>query len=819
MTPDSHDSSPGRDPLSRLSHRLENLPADETASDPLEATTEPSDAAPPLSIPPADALLSLSDFRIQGELGRGAMGVVYRAHQVSLDRQVALKVLPPLYCDDPRRLARFLAESRKASRVSHPNIVEVYSVGEEHGVHYIAQQLVENGRTLSHWLGERRALSDPAEYYAEVARVFSKISSALAAAHVQGIVHRDVKPSNILITPKGEPKVADFGLAKDLQGVGITGSGECLGTPSFMSPEQIDSKKGPVGPQSDVFSLGSTLYEVITFHRLFDGDSREEILQKVLQLNAPDPRKMRSKIPADLSTICLKALEKERRRRYPSMDQMEEDLSSFLEGKPIFARPPSQLYLAARYVRRHPTRSAVAMVVSLAMVVIVSLFLYVKRQSYLLLRSTDLQEIKDLQNAADTLWPAHPNFLIQYESWVTHGKKLLGNLPIHQRQLDEIRLNHDLKSRWWSSLLVELIDGLAAMQSQLLSTAPGSTSPVHGWSIPHRIDFANRLCDGFATGGAYASLWSKHLSAIRSAYQIPDLSPQMGLVPLGLDQASGLWEFVHLQTGNIPERSADGTLAITEETGLVLVLIPGGSFSMGNPTGGNKDELPAREIKIDPFFLSKHEMTQAQWIRCVGENPSDYHPDPDTPYGVTLLHPVEQVSWSRCNQVCLWLGLSLPTEAQWEYAARAGTASQWPWWTGPTSDSLLGAANISDQAAKLAGAPFDSFENWSDGYPVSAPVDSLRPNPFGLHHILGNVWEWCLDEFGSYGVEPRPGDGLRRPMTGKDRIYRGGGFDHPLDHARCAYRGYFMPDTQDGVLGLRPSGPVLRDVAEPTNRR
>ena len=218
--------------------------------------------------------------------------------------------------------------------------------------------------------------------------------------------------------------------------------------------------------------------------------------------------------------------------------------------------------------------------------------------------------------------------------------------------------------------------------------------------------------------------------------------------------------------------------------------------------GARPDESPVRQATLSPFFLSKYEMTQGQWLRFTGRNPSSYQPGALVK---SLLHPVEQVSWNTCRDVCRRLDLALPSEAQWEYAVRAGTASVW--WTGNERESLRGAVNIADRSGARAGGDWPDVAEWpdlDDGHGVHAPVNTLWANPFGLHHMLGNVWEWCQDGYDLY-QQPVPRDAVWEPKGSPDRVARGGSFALGVAFLRSAYRSHDPPDVSGSTLGLRPA--------------
>ncbi len=252
------------------------------------------------------------DYEIIRELARGGMGVVFQARQVSLNRPVALKMILAGQLADDTEVKRFYTEAEAAANLDHPGIVPIFEVGQHEGQHYFSMGFVE-GQSLSQRLAEGPL---PAREAAELIR---RVSEAIEYAHQRGVIHRDLKPANILLDQNGNPRVTDFGLAKRVQSdSGLTGSGQIMGTPSYMPPEQAGGKWGDVGPHADVYALGATLYALITGRPPFQAATAMDTVIQVISDEPVPPRRLNASVPLDLETICLKCLEKEQGKRYVS---------------------------------------------------------------------------------------------------------------------------------------------------------------------------------------------------------------------------------------------------------------------------------------------------------------------------------------------------------------------------------------------------------------------------------------------------------------------------------------------------------------------
>ena len=330
--------------------RQPSNPAAETLA--YESSNAPDDCGGGVHIP---------GYEILGEIGRGGMGVVYKARHLSLNRLVALKVIRDGQHASSDERQRFVREAQHLALLRHPHIVQVFEVGEHGGLPYIALEYCEGGNLAARQSGQ------PVEPR-EAARQLIVISRAVAAAHEAGIVHRDLKPANVLLLADGTLKVSDFGLAKQQDSAGPTRTHAVLGTPSYMAPEQASGDTRQVGPAADVYALGAIFYDLLTGRPPFRGDTVFETLERVRTEEPVSLRRLEPGVPRDLETICLKCLRKEPWKRYPTALALADDLERTLAGRPIIARPTGYIESAWRWCRRNPAVSSLLAVLLVALV-------------------------------------------------------------------------------------------------------------------------------------------------------------------------------------------------------------------------------------------------------------------------------------------------------------------------------------------------------------------------------------------------------------------------------------------------------------------
>ncbi|MEO0478218.1 MAG: SUMF1/EgtB/PvdO family nonheme iron enzyme [Planctomycetota bacterium] len=823
----------------------------------------------------------LGPFDLLRELGRGGQGVVYLARDRRLDREVALKVLPGGWTDTMRQ--RFQREAQLASRLEHAHLAGVLDVGIEDGRPWIAMPFVA-GRSLQQRLSEEGALS-----IVDAIRITREIAEGLGAAHEGGVVHRDVKPGNVLCAESGNtPAVlTDFGIARELDSstATLTTPGELVGTLHYVAPEVLEGQRAD--PRSDIWSLGVLLHECLTGEAPFDAPTEGALIRAIL--NDPPP-KIGRRIPRDLATVLETALQKEPKSRYRSAVEFAADLRAVEQHRGIQARRSGALTRLRRFVRREPwlATTALGLFLVLGAGLGSTLSLLADTQTERDAKDRALGELEQLADQSRLVRlrgqisgfePPWPGRVPEMREWLDRADELLALLPRHREALErltaegreptgteleasrrddrlaqaceqlrrnleflvelretegpeaegaeqvetvrarlvelEARLAAQVGKRfdedalqWRHTLLSELVAELEAFGS---ADRFGATR-AH---VAHLLAEAERLGAEETVTSAWERARREVLESER--YDGLDLLPIDGLMPLGADRETGLQEFACRLSGPVPSRDPDtGVLQHREDSAIVYVLLPGGQAPVGASRragephydpGAHGYEGPVVEVRFDPFLISKYEVTQAQWIALTGANPSENTPAQryrDHP-AITLRHPVESVSYHDCVATLRRIGATLPTSAQWEYAARAGADTRFP--TGDDPVSLRGHANLADEALlRVSGRASDrqTSDMGDDGYGSPAPVGHYKPNAFGLFDCCGNVQEWCLDPFYDNRADPRDGDGYRPVGELSIRIVRGGSYLLNWPYARSAAIHTLRPTSNQYDHGVRP---------------
>ncbi|MFG0318723.1 MAG: bifunctional serine/threonine-protein kinase/formylglycine-generating enzyme family protein [Planctomycetota bacterium JB042] len=730
-------------------------------------------------------------YRLLDELGRGAQGEVWRAEHEVLTRRVALKLLHPGrgLGDDAR--SRFRREAAVASRLDHPGLCAVYDSGRSRGRDWIAMRLVP-GRSLAEILKEAGRLDAP-----RAILLVEALARALHAAHEAGVVHRDVKPANVMVDEDGSPVLLDFGLARDARSEAtLTRTGSVFGTPDWMAPEQVRGARD-LDRRTDVWALGCVLYEALAGRRPFAAATASGVLERIVG-EEPSPLRAHGVRSADLEVVVATALEKDRGRRYQTALALAEDLRRVREHEPIRARRPSVTARVTRFVRRHPGRAA-AIAGGLAAAVAIGWF---AREAELaragLVRTDDYRRAEELvAEEADALWPVDPSLVPRARRWLDEANDRIGRRETYANDL--VRL--DGADDRTAETIERLLDRLDRLRRRV---------PV----VADRLARADSLFERSVR--AHAAAWAECGAAIARSplYGGLELAPQVGLVPLGVN-ADGAHEFWHVESGGRPP-FVEGIGARLEPTsGIVLVLVPGGGATIGaSPLEGelattNSNE-PARRVGLAPYFLSKYETTQGQWLLAMeGDRPSEYAAG-DAAHGTGVIdwtHPVESISARAAERMLARVGLALPTEAQWEAACRAGART--PWSFGSDRTCSARHANLYGAEMVLPGNASRPSEA-RDPHPRHAPVGSYRANRFGLHDMHGNVFEWCRDVYVHRPDRFGPRDGIALdPEDGETRrVIKGGSFLRPAVYARCALRAPFGVDEAESDLGFRAARAV-----------
>ncbi len=656
----------------------------------------------------------------------------------------------------------------------------------------------------------------------------------------------------------------------------LTKDGDIIGTINYMSPEQAAGRLNELGQHSDVYSVGAMLYHLLT-GRVPYLDERDsgpmETLDKVLEGPPVPIAELAPDAPPELVAVAEKAMARNWRDRFESFEALGKNLRAFLDRRvvPVYATGP--VAEIGKWVARNPMIAAAAVVVVFVLAGSGFVVAFQERQkaeaqrerllaAYIAratsswpARAESIQEMERFLDEVEELRPTAPlgpavahaaNDEAEYGTAKYHRASARRDYEEGRRQGTEALVagmpREDAELRGWSLDVIEhelrLLDdpftsarmedelpsegekGLEATEDEMLRDLFDETRGWVAWTRLRLEEYrrAERVSMVDNTEAWIECIRDVGLSEL---YDGLVLERQFGLVPLGVNEEGGLWEFWHVASGERPVPRVEGGYEIEPRTGIVLVLIPAGRFRMGmeadDVEGEKYDPRDWVDVELGAFFLSKYEMTQGQWWCVTRETPSAYvagHHAVGTRQ-ITRANPVENVSYEDARSVLATLDLTLPTEAQWEYAARAGTVGRYVF--GDEPRALLGSANFGDASFLVASS--STPVSPSDGYVLHAPVGALQANPFGLHHTLGNVWEWCRDwrRDDLTGVEFVGADREIRGKFHLERMVRGGGYRTALRALRPTTRVPHRPDARQPDLGVRPSRPIVQHQRSETD--
>jgi serine/threonine protein kinase/formylglycine-generating enzyme required for sulfatase activity len=862
----------------------ERLPPRTTAphsAEPVSRSDEPTRPFREHDVPSSKEILHyFGDYELVEEIARGGMGIVFKARQVKLNRIVAVKMILAGSFAGPEEKERFRLEAEAAAQLDHPAIVPIHEVGEHQGQHYFSMAFVE-GQSLAKKLAEGPL---PAREAAEIVRA---VAEAVQYAHDRGVIHRDLKPGNILLDKQGQPRVTDFGLAKLIEsGSDLTGTGQILGTPSYMPPEQAAAQVSAVGRLSDVYSLGAILYCLLTGRPPFQAASSVETLLQVQTQDPVPPRQLNPGIPRDLNTMALKCLEKVPARRYASARDVADELQRYLNGEPIVARPISTVERGWRWCKRRPLIPSVAAAV-----------LVISTVSGLVFRHVAASERQlSLQREVVTAVDAVQNSLGRAVPFTIRDlKKLPSEMVLHELRLRYSEAEPDRKLE-----LAYALAGYGNVDAEFLGTQIGQSAAeeVDNFVTAFGHDRAASLkaLQALAARGeseqewrlkARAAIvalhlgddqlaadmcriddrpdpvqrtlfvdefpaWHGNLTGLAAKYETlsdPALRSAlcMGLGSIPADRLSRAeseawtplmstwyqtaadavthsaagwalrqWQ-VELPALSDSSQPDDGRDWFVNSLGMTMLRIRPGQFVRRETISNAKDQV----VKLTrTFYLCDREVTIGQFREFLNdptypseEKPAAWQDRLGTNNIVTS--PRELVNWFDAVLFCNWLcrkeglapryersgrkhqrrvdnqdvefdewrlalnesGYRLPTEAEWEYACRAGTTSEYP----SGNDAEIFGKYAVYQTGDLQCAP---------------PGGSKLPNGWGLFDMHGSVSEWCHDWRGLHVAgELSDPTGPPEPLErAPHRALRGSNWQYNASFCQTANRSAFYPD-------------------------
>jgi serine/threonine protein kinase/formylglycine-generating enzyme required for sulfatase activity len=708
--------------------------------------------------PPQQAPQQVGEFELESILASGPGGVVWIARQPSLDRKVAVKVLTAGPGTPPAQIDRFHRESRAVSLLTHPHIVPVLAEGQAGVTHWFAMQFVD-GHSLAREieLQRTRKPGDPAPllpafgsgaWFAAVARLCADAADALHLAHGHRIVHRDVKPHNLLLDQQGNVLVGDFGIARDQRFGELTDTGVIIGTAYYMSPEQAHVASAPIDHRTDIYSLGVVLYELLTLTRPFDGTTSQEVFDKIRHTPPPPVSQRNRHVPRDLETICMAAISRLPGARYQSAVEMRDDLRRFLEHRAILRQPPTmgaRLRQWAHWRRRPLTLAATALVVGALTIFGHNTVLAAERHTSLEKRCRDLLATENLDVMSDgalaTLW---------------------ADIRAAGEPTEEPLRRADARLRDYRDRLVARGQQGLADAAKMDDTTTRLTAKLGAWLLLRRAEAVDPGAPKLSGDSSQLFLATIAVTVVDDDRQpvpatiaiavvdpmttLPRAPTALGSAPLsGVRLSDGLYRIIVHAEGYgdrefpvaldpMERRDLELRLHRVDDLPAGMKLIPAGDLYMeanGPPTG-----LAGKVVAVPSFWLDACEVTVAEYREFVR---ATNHPAPPFLDQIPATHdrrPITQVTWEDAVAYATWRGKRLPTLAEWMLAARGpGPAPRaLPW----TKAGFFGNCR---KAYRTSSTQEQLFRFWlEDAADVDADPDSCTPE--GVFELFGNVDEW-----------------------------------------------------------------------------
>ncbi len=728
----------------------------------------------------------LGKYALRAEIGQGGMGTVYHGYDPGLGRSVAVKVLASHLVRQAEFVERFMREAQAVARIKHPHIVIIYDVGEQEGYYYFVMEYLA-GRSLSQILRERGQLPPD-----EAMPMLRQLADALDYAHEQGLIHRDVKPANVMVDQRGQVTLTDFGLVHAAQETRLTATGAMMGTPQYMSPEQVSGDV--VGPPADLYSLAMIAYEVLAGAPAFDNDSTPALLYKQVHEPPPPLLRYRPDLPPSVEHALNQALAKNPQERYPSCAAFVRALKEALTEETLGGRQAKELAALYTKAKEALDNHQWALALGLCGQIITQAPTYrevgalfqranagLARQRAWEAQQAELGTLYDraVNYIADQAWQEAIPLLTQIIE--TSGEFTYRDAPQQLAKAQAALEQAEAERR----------DRVEALRQEWLSASAHLLSLLSEWA-----ELAPQDADVAAAHQALQELLQPWTAPPEPEPAPPPPAPsEPGTQPppdLSREPSTEAEARPPAESQPPPPPEPD------------MIPVPAGQFWMGSaddePQAG-EEEKPQHRLSLAPFWIARYPVTNAQYKAFVDDTD---HPPPEHWVKGTFRkqvvfpeaeqdHPVVNVSWHDAQAYCRWLSQKtgrpyrLLTEAEWERAARGTGGRRYPWGNEP---------------------PTEEHCNYGKNVGHTTPVGAYslqfgqdRESPYGCADMVGNVWEWTSSLFRPYPYDPS--DGREDPNAAGPRVLRGGAWVSSPESLRTTSRLKDNPDSRYHTGGFR----------------